>query len=195
MRRKRVRCLFLSGAVGTTVIRWSVPVDYVAWIASALRRKPHLSQAGLARHLKRDRSVVTTLLKGRRRLLASEIDIIASYLGEDPPDRHPSVPVLGRVGEAWHKPGTEPRPIVSAVAPVLGMGERQIAFEIEPGLGGYVPGSIVIGSEIGRRPVEPGTPVVVRERHAGLERLAIARAMSDGAKPIARVIEIRMPVA
>lgn len=56
------------------------------WIRKGLR-KPGKDQSGLASVLGIDRTVVSKIVRGSRQLKASEIEIIARYLGEAPPDR------------------------------------------------------------------------------------------------------------
>lgn len=54
---------------------------YVEWIKSRLRRNPRLSRSGLARHMRRHRSVVTKMLQGERAIKVSEMPLIEGYLG------------------------------------------------------------------------------------------------------------------
>ncbi len=58
---------------------------YVEWIKSRLDRNPRLSRAGLARHLRRHRSVVTKMLQGERSIKVSEMPLIEGYLGARTP--------------------------------------------------------------------------------------------------------------
>jgi transcriptional regulator with XRE-family HTH domain len=58
---------------------------YIKWIRDALEKDSRLSQAGLARHLGRDRAVVSNILTGKRAIKARELEQIAAYLGHPPP--------------------------------------------------------------------------------------------------------------
>lgn len=64
----------------------SAPMNIQDWIRSILDRKPDKTQAGLAKALGRDPSAITRLLQGGRQVKADELGIIATYLGEAPPD-------------------------------------------------------------------------------------------------------------
>lgn len=57
---------------------------YIQWLRDGLNR-PGKTQRGLAAKLNVSESVVSRMLKGERKILAAELDIIASYLGEPPP--------------------------------------------------------------------------------------------------------------
>lgn len=66
------------------------------WIVEGLR-KPGKSRSGLANALGRQPSMVTDLLKGKRELKASEIPIVAEYLGIIPPAVGDAVDIIGRI--------------------------------------------------------------------------------------------------
>lgn len=53
------------------------------WIKAELRRQKK-TQAGLAKALGRDKSVVSKMLQGKRRILASDIEKISAFLGGRP---------------------------------------------------------------------------------------------------------------
>lgn len=55
------------------------------WIKAALARNPEKTQTGLARALGIDKSSVSRLLRGDRRLKFVEARVAADYLGVDPP--------------------------------------------------------------------------------------------------------------
>ena len=54
------------------------------WLAEQLDR-PGYTQAGLARVLGRDPAAINRMLKGTRRILASDLPVIYQYLGSTPP--------------------------------------------------------------------------------------------------------------
>ncbi len=57
----------------------------IAWIKTALNRDRKKTQTGLAAALNLDKSAVSRLLRGERRLKFSEATLAASYLGIHPP--------------------------------------------------------------------------------------------------------------
>lgn len=57
---------------------------FAQWLRSALNR-PGLSQRGLARHLGLESSQVSRMVQGKRRPQLDEIEQIAAYVGEYPP--------------------------------------------------------------------------------------------------------------
>jgi transcriptional regulator with XRE-family HTH domain len=64
------------------------------WLREALKRTGK-SQAALARHLGfRHPSQVTAILKGERRIQVDELQLIASFLGEDPPSLSRTAPTV-----------------------------------------------------------------------------------------------------
>lgn len=74
-------------------------MDDLDWIREGLG-KPGKSRSGLATALGRSPSAVTALLKGERKLKASEVALIAHYLEVDPPtpQRSRFVPIIGLAG-------------------------------------------------------------------------------------------------
>ena len=168
-------------------------VDYIRWIEDALRRNPHLNQAGLARHLGRNRSIVTSLLKGERSIKVDEIDRIASYLGEPPPSRVgvTSIDVVGVVGTGWYEEDEMPSS-GRRVAPDLEHPEKQVAFEVRDSLLGIPAGAILIAVPVSREPLDNGTLAVVRREKSGMVRITLGRVGEiDDGEPVARVIEVR----
>jgi transcriptional regulator with XRE-family HTH domain len=83
---------------------------FADWLRNALTR-PGLSQRGLARHLGLEPSQVSRMVQGKRRPQLDEIEKIAAYVGEYPPQlqTRPVVPtteivVRGIIMEhAWHE--------------------------------------------------------------------------------------------
>ena len=59
----------------------------VQWIVDALQKDPSKTRAGIARALNVDKSAITRLLAGERRLKFSEAHIIGDYLGVSVPHR------------------------------------------------------------------------------------------------------------
>lgn len=181
-------------------------VDYIAWIEDVLRRKPHLNQSGLARHMGRHRSVISAMMNGRRLLKAKEIAQIASYLGEAPPETRATsavkmAPLAGRVSAAWYERGAAPVADGQPVPAVAGtwQGVAQSAYAVEmafPELG--VPaGAILLAVPVdrARKPVA-GQIVVCRRDRAGLENLTLARAGDDlSGEPVAIAIEVRVSLS
>ncbi|MBS0242354.1 MAG: helix-turn-helix transcriptional regulator [Proteobacteria bacterium] len=172
--------------------------DYPLWIREVLQRKPHLSQTGLARHLNQHPSIVTQILKGKRRIMAVELDEIAAYLEELPPGRQlqsPSVPVIGRIGNAWYEDGHQEAhaPLVS---PALSHKHvRQVAYLIDQATLDFPAGSVLVAKPIadGER-IIGGQLIVVRRERSGLFNLALERAGSGEASgtPVAIAIELRI---
>lgn len=56
------------------------------WVRNGLQRRGK-NQSGLAEELGVDRTIVSRIISGNRQLKAKEIEIIARYLEEAPPDR------------------------------------------------------------------------------------------------------------
>lgn len=205
---RRSRCVPLSGFGRGDNVEASTPVakrndavavDYVAWINDALKRKPHLSQAGLGRHLGRDRSVITMLLRRERAIKVEELDKIADYLGEPPPGHGMPMaafaPCVGRIGTAWYEPGQAP-PSTRRVAPVLERPDlRQESYEVDARVMDVPAGSILLVAPIDRN-VSPrdGDLVVIRRTRAGLENVTLSRAGDTTDEVIALVLEVRIPV-
>lgn len=118
----------------------------IKWIQDALEANPALSQSGLARHLERDRSVVSNMLAGKRNIKATEVEEIAAYLGVPPPvlghaaassSKPREVRVMGRVSKDWHEVnGFEPqgRATISGTSDERFPLEHQMAFELAPGM-------------------------------------------------------------
>lgn len=175
-------------------------VDYIRWIEDTLRKKPHLTQSGLARHLGRDRSVIVMIRKGKRSLKADEIAKIADYLGEPPPGHGlPSqtyVSVVGRIGTGWYEPGDIPTSD-RKVAPVLERDDvRQEAYEVDTRVMDVPAGSVLIATPIERgNGARDGSLAVIRRSKAGLTNLSLGHVGDDDGEPIAVVIEVRIPVA
>lgn len=175
-------------------------VDYVTWVKDALRRNPHLSQSGLARHLNRDRAVISLMLQGKREIKARELDLIEAYLGEPRPDRQgvaaPTVAVVGRIGAAWYEAGEAPEVDNGRVSPVLSRTDmRQVAYRLDRPVMGWPAGSVIVAAPI-ERGVKPvaGQTVILRRERAGLENLTLA-AVGDGeGTPVAIAIEVRIPL-
>lgn len=176
-----------------------VAPDYIAWIKDVLRRKPHLSQAGLARQIGRDKSAVNLMLAGKRQIKAAEIEQIAIYLGEPPPGRTAPasefVPIVGRLGPAWYEPGQMPA-VHGVVAPVLARRDvRQIAYLLDSPAAGLPQGATIIAYEIDRsHKPDLGQMVVVQRERGGLVGTTLARMGTPDVKdgtPIAIVIEVR----
>ncbi len=176
-----------------------VSVDYVAWIEDVLKRKPHINQAGLARHLGRDRSVVTMILRRERALKPAEIDKISEYLGEPPPGHGLPMaefaPAVGRIGTAWYEPGQAP-PSNRRVAPVLERPDvRQEAYEVDARVMDIPAGSVLIVAPLARNVVaRDGDLVVVRRTRAGLENVTLSRVGESKDEVLALVLEVRIPV-
>jgi hypothetical protein len=180
-------------------------IDYVAWIEEVLRRKPHLNQSGLARHMGRHRSVISAIMVGRRTLKAKEIAEIASYLGEAPPETRGKsgvnlAPLAGVISAAWYEEDKAPVPLAEPVACVRGRweGVAQSAYRVEtafPDLS--VPaGAILLAvpADQAHQP-KPGQVVVCLRERAGLENLTLARASGSNDLPgrvIAIAIELRV---
>jgi hypothetical protein len=178
-------------------------IDYVAWIEETLRRKPHLNQSGLARHMGRHRSVISAIMVRRRELKASEIAQIASYLGEPPPGMGGNAdvrwaPIAGSISAAWYEKGTAPVPKEAPVACVTGPweGVAQQAYRVEtafPDLS--VPaGAILLAvrPDNAHQPKTGNIVVCLRER-AGLENLTLARVSGSDDLP-GRVLAIGIEV-
>lgn len=174
-------------------------IDYVAWIEDVFRRKPHLTQAGLARHMDRHRSVMTAMLQRKRKIKADEIAQIASYLGEPPPGSPAmaldSVPIVGRIGSAWYEDGEMP-PVGGQVSAVIERaGVRQVAYRVDDPVLGLPRGAIVIAIPLdGRTKPVPGQTVVVKRERAGLVNTTLVDT-GDGevdGTPIAVAIEARL---
>ncbi len=176
-------------------------VDYVAWIEDALRRKPHLSQAGLARHLGRDKSVISMIRRGTRRLKADEISIVADYLGESPPTEDvvgtSYAPVVGRVGAAWYEPKQIPMS-AGKVAPILDwMHLRQEAYVVDTRVMDIPEHSVLVVTpikEIGTGRAKAGDLVVIKRTLAHLQNLTLARFGETQDEVLALVLEVRMTV-
>lgn len=173
-------------------------VDYLAWIKDALERNKNLSQSGLARHLNRDRAVISLMLQGKREIKARELNAIESYLGVPRPDRQvvavPTVEVVGRCSAAWYEEGTAPegRMQVSAVLSMSNV--RQVGFILDVPLLGFPAGAVVIAVPVERgKPVAGDVVVVTRER-AGLANTTLARAGEVEGTVVAVAIEVRVPV-
>jgi hypothetical protein len=174
---------------------------YADWIrASLARQAPTKSQAGLARALHRDPSVVSKILAGSRDVKADELPAIARYLGEDPPHVVPAgevriepLPLLDNAALL----STGPEDLRNALS--TWQGERFLAEHLSPQafayrvLGGCMnrvipPGSVVVvdGADLnledgGRYLVERSGGIYVREYRdrAGVPRL-VPRTTEDG---------------
>jgi hypothetical protein len=174
-------------------------MDYISWIEDALRRKPHLNQSGLARHLGRHRSVISAMMNGRRSLKAKEIELIAAYLGEAPPGQAlnlvDTVPIIGRLGDAWYEVGRQSVPL-GVVSPVLSsIGERQIAFVADSSFAGIPGGAVVIAVPTCEgRHYKKGQLVVLERKKAGFSNLSLTSSPPDAGdgEVIAVVIEVRI---
>lgn len=189
---------------------------YVEWIKDVLARKPHLSQAGLARHLDRHRSAVTMMLNGQREIKAKELALIESYFGEKmrvPGAQQTAtafVAIVGIVGNAWYEAGHAPPAKADRVAPAESVADvRQIAYIVEseyPQIGALL-GATLIATPVDKahRP-QPGQVVVCKRERAGLENVALARVDEDGTikllagtgdagQPVAVAIEVRNRLA
>lgn len=173
-------------------------IDYVAWIRESLERNPHLSRAGLARHLNRDRAVISLMLQGKREIKARELSAIEGYLGVPRPDRQgvaaPTVEVIGRCSAAWYEEGTAPE-VRMQVSPVLSRSNvRQVGFILDVPMLGYPAGAVVIAVPVERgKPIEGNVVVVTRER-SGLVNTTLARAGEVEGTVVAVAIEVRVPV-
>lgn len=97
----------------------------IDWIKRGLKKKGK-TQTGLAQALGRAPSVVTALLKGERRLIASEIKVIANYLEEPVPQLGLGnvVRVMGYIGA-----GAEIQPDFEQV-PGEGLFEIEVPFPV-----------------------------------------------------------------
>jgi len=74
------------------------------WLAEQLDR-PGYTQAGLARALGRDPAAINRMLKGTRRILASDLPVIYDYLGATPPGGADGpIQPMRRVGDAEGHP-------------------------------------------------------------------------------------------
>ena len=59
----------------------SMSTDYATWTKNQLARDRTKTQAGLARRLRLNKSAVSRMLSGERKITASELDEIIAYLG------------------------------------------------------------------------------------------------------------------
>lgn len=81
---------------------------FEAWVAKGLK-KPGKDQYGLADALGVDRSAVSKIITGKRQIKAGEIEKVARYLEEPPPDRE--MPVRYYIGagqEVFHVDRDDP---------------------------------------------------------------------------------------
>lgn len=175
-------------------------IDYAKWVRDALDADPNLSRAGLSRHLGHggDRSRVSRMLDGTRRIRADEIPEIAAYLGVPPPGMGADtpaptrpVPVDGTItGHQWsEKSGRKLMRAAPAIPPRLDARypqHQQVAFEMADDCerASLLGGDYVIGMSPRdlRREPQPGDLVVTRRERAGLEQFALARAVAQGAR-------------
>ena len=179
-------------------------IDYVQWVNDALASKPHLSQAGLARHLNRHRSIITLMLRRERQIKASELHDIATYLGEPVPGHSMPdaglVPIVGRIGNAWYERGEMPSGTFDAIPPVMRhphASQRQVAYIVDADVDCARAGSIIIARPITTtRDARHGQTVVIERERAGLVNLTIGHVVSDAPHGaiVAVCIEIRTPV-
>jgi len=184
--------------------------QYIEWIRATLAKKPHLSQAGLAKHLDRNRSVVTSMLNGSREIKARELALIEAYLGERMPVTGTTqtapefVSIAGIVGDAWYEAGKAPARS-GRIAPVADAANvRQVGYVIDmaaPAIGA-LPGAVLVATPVDRsHQPKAGQIVVCRRERAGLENLTIGRVGADGksvalsggdaGQPVAIAIEVR----
>lgn len=139
-----------------------------------LMEKRQVSQTDLAKVLRRDKSAITNLLQGKRRLKADEVVRIAEYLGVS------EMEVLGKEPSGFEESAripfqSAPSEKVAASTQVVQEGDRfflEDAGSVSPktyalevrddslNLAGFLKGDIVI-SELDR-PVKPGDFVVVQ---------------------------------
>lgn len=77
-------------------------MSYVAWIEDGLAKRPDKTKSGIAAAIGVDKSQVSRLLKGGRRLRADEVGKIAAYLEIPPPSgfAEDDAPFEGRGREA-----------------------------------------------------------------------------------------------
>jgi hypothetical protein len=174
------------------------PVDYAKWIRDALEANPQLSQAGLARALGHDtdRSRVTKIIQGVRRIQISEIPIIAAYLRVPPPnmpiqeiptDDGPSLPCAGSIAVGiWSEAKmTRRAPTVAVPARIDPRfpAADQIAYEMTDGATalGILPGDYLICMpfRLTRKQPQPGDLIVTTRRRDTLAQLTLVKAVSN----------------
>lgn len=121
--------------------------EYIRWINESIERNPRLSQAGLARALGKNRSAVSMMLSGKRKIQLDEVPTIAMYLGVSPPEVKSTVtttvqvPVMGRITRGDWTSEFEPQRADEVMAlPIEEYpASAQVAFEVAPHIAALVP--------------------------------------------------------
>lgn len=173
------------------------------WIKEQFQQRRDLSQADLGRLLGRDRSVITQIIKGRRRIKVDEWDTIQAFFGTTMRGTGGAgIPIEGEIGHAWYDATDEGMPVTHRfVSPVLqpSMMGAQTAFEVQrpiPALG-LAPGCVIIAVRSEKlRPI-PGQWVLVKREKGGFYRYDVVEwtesPLERGTTVEAIVIETRMP--
>jgi hypothetical protein len=175
--------------------------DVIAlWMEDALRRKPHLSQSGLADRLGSHRSKVTKMLNGSRKVSGLELPIIETYLEEVSPLS--GIDVVGIISSAWYETGTEPRVAERIPRSHYAKPLHQCAFLVQSDMPMIRAGDgdIAIGVAVNadNQPIR-GDLVVCRQSRGGLHNLSVGRYVSQkeiegirgAADIVAVLVEIR----
>lgn len=159
---------------------------YIKWILDAIAKNPHLSQSGLARALGRDRSAISLMMHGKRRIQVDELPAIASYLGVPPPDGSITtnlitVMIVGRVSKSDWTADFAPLGETTAFAfphPRFPPG-AQVAFEIAPQIQQIVPRlgdiAIAVKAKDYRTALQPDDLIVYEKEMQGLTHWGLAR--------------------
>lgn len=167
--------------------------DYAKWIVDALRADARLSRAGLARHLGHgsDRSRVTKMIAGERRIRVDEIPEIAAYLGVQPPGltvkssvESLGLPLIGMISKGfWTEPGMrQPTTVAIPASPdprypvteqtACEMGEAATSECMMAG--DYV---ITVPFRFDRQQPQPSDLIVGLRKRDGLEQLTLVKAV------------------
>lgn len=96
--------------------------DYASWTKRQLAVDQTKTQAGLARHLGINKSAVSRMLSGDRKITASELDMIVAYLGVAHPRLQP-VSGFSDPGTEYRAADTDP-PVHRPQAPIYGITAR-----------------------------------------------------------------------
>ena len=166
--------------------------DYAKWIRDALADNPRLNKSGLSRHLRhgQDRSRVSKMLSGQRRIRIDEVADIASYLGVPPPTltvgpssrTGPETTYMGTIATGvWHEGRAKPVNTRGIAVPARPdprwPAEHQGCYEITGDIATLMirAGDYVIAYHGGRYAV--GDVVVVERARGELTQLGLARVL------------------
>jgi len=174
---------------------------FAKWLKSALTR-PGLSQRGLARHLGLDPNQVSRMVHGKRKPQIDEIESIASYVGEWPPQllqKPTSAPTVENIGvrgtimdNVWREPTVDrvPSERIPGVAHPTFPVEVQYAYELADGPQDVDAREFVIAVPFNlvARQIRHGDIVHVTRQRAGLIQDAVRRVVSsDGSLHMVRL--------